>query len=211
MSKKVVVVDYGIGNIFSVCNALLSIGASPILSSDPSIIAKAERIILPGVGAFSKAMENLRSRGLDDAIATFIETGRPFLGICIGMQVLMERSTELGDHHGLGHIKGSVERISNISSSGSRVKVPHIGWGKVDNALYALNYTDSCTQNDQSYFYFVHSYMCKPVNEENLIATANYHGNKITAIIGCDNILGVQFHPERSGPDGLLFIQNFIA
>jgi glutamine amidotransferase len=209
MTKQVVVVDYGIGNVFSVCNALSRIGASPILSGDPVVIAKAERVILPGVGAFSKAMENLRSQGLDDAIATFIDTGRPFLGICIGMQVLMERSTEFGDHAGLGHIKGSVERIPNVSSSGSRVKVPHIGWAKVTNKSSSLNNAASCIPNDQRYFYFVHSFMCSPTSEDNLFATANYHGNKITAIVGRDNILGVQFHPERSGNVGLSFLNHY--
>lgn len=210
MTKQVVVVDYGIGNVFSVCNALSRIGASPILSGDPVVIAKAERVILPGVGAFSKAMENLRRQGLDDAIANFIDTGRPFLGICIGMQVLMERSTEFGDHAGLGHIKGSVERIPNISGSGSRVKVPNIGWSQVNNVSRLFDKKSSCIPNKQSYFYFVHSYMCKPVNEENLIATASYGGNKITAIVGRDNIFGVQFHPERSGLNGINFLKIFV-
>lgn len=209
MTKQVVVVDYGIGNVFSVCNALSRLGASPILSGDPVVIAKAERVILPGVGAFSKAMENLRSQGLDDAIATFIDTERPFLGICIGMQVLMERSTEFGDHAGLGHIKGSVERIPSVSSSGSKVKVPHIGWIKVNKASNSLNNVASCIPNEQNYFYFVHSYMCKPSSAEDVLATANYHGNKITAIVGRDNIFGVQFHPERSGSAGLSFLAQF--
>lgn len=211
MTKQVVVVDYGIGNVFSVCNALWRIGASPILSGDPVVIAKAERVILPGVGAFSEAMAHLRRQGLDDAIASFIHTGRPFLGICIGMQVLMERSTEFGDHAGLGHIKGSVERIPNVLSSGSRVKVPHIGWAKVNNTSSPLNNAASCIPNSQRYLYFVHSYMCKPSSEENLFATANYHGNKITAIVGRNNILGVQFHPERSGSAGLSFLSQFVS
>ena len=209
MTKQVVVVDYGIGNVFSVCNALSRVGASPILSEDPVVIAKAERVILPGVGAFSKAMENLRNLGLDDAIATFIETGRPFLGICIGMQVLMERSTEFGDHVGLGHIKGSVERIPSISISGSRIKVPHIGWSKLSNNPYAIK-NDFIFPTNESYFYFVHSYACKPSSKENVFATASYHGERIAAIISLDNILGVQFHPERSGPNGLSFLNKFI-
>lgn len=210
MPRKVVVIDYGIGNVFSVCNALSRIGESPILSGDPQIIAKAERVILPGVGAFSKAMENLRSHGLDDAISTYIDTGRPFLGICIGMQVLMERSTELGDHIGLGHINGSVERIPNISSSGNRVKVPHIGWSQVNKVSISHSNNASQIKYDQRCFYFVHAYMCKPSSEDNLLATVNYHGEEITAIVSRGNILGVQFHPERSGQEGLNFLSTWV-
>lgn len=209
MSKQVVVIDYGIGNVFSVCNALSRIGTSPILSGNPDIIAKAERVVLPGVGAFSKAMDNLKSQGLDEAIAAFIDTGRPFLGICIGMQVLMERSTELGDHLGLGYIKGSVERIKKTSTTGYGLKVPHIGWAKVndDSNLSIKNIFPVPGEN--SYFYFVHSYVCKPHSQADLLATASYHDTKITAVVGRDNILGVQFHPERSGPQGLLFLSQF--
>ena len=155
-------------------------------------------------------MENLRKQGSDDAIATFIDTERPFLGICIGMQVLMERSNEFGEHAGLGHIKGSVERIPNISGSGSRVKVPHIGWAKVNNTSTSLNNHASCILKEQNYFYFVHSYMCSPTSIDNVLAAANYYGNKITAIVGRDNILGVQFHPERSGNEGLSFLNHYL-
>ena len=210
MSKQVVVIDCGIGNVYSVCNALSHIGASPILSGDPTIIAKADRVILPGVGAFSKAMENLRKQGLDDAIAKFIEAGRPFLGICIGMQVLMENSTEFGYYTGLGHIKGSVDRISNILVSGSKVKVPHIGWDHVNIISSSFNKEINYIENNHGFFYFVHSYMCKPLSEVNVLATTSYYGNKINAIIGRDNIIGVQFHPERSGPAGLNFLINYI-
>jgi glutamine amidotransferase len=211
MSKQVVVIDYGVGNVFSVCNALARIGAYPILSGDPAIIEKAERVILPGVGAFSTAMDNLRSRGLDVAIANFINKGRPFLGICIGMQLLMDRSSEFGNHFGLGFIKGSVELIPNYSNSGSRIKVPHIGWGQVNitskltDQIYLNNF------NDVAYYYFVHSFVCKPLSPRNLLATVSYHGNNLTAIIGQDNILGVQFHPERSGPEGLRFLHQFLS
>lgn len=209
MPRQVVVVDYGIGNVFSVCNALSRIGASPVLSGDSAIITKAERVILPGVGAFSKAMDNLRSQGLDDATAKFIDTGRPFLGICIGMQVLMERSTELGEHAGLGYIKGSVEMIPNISLQGDCLKVPHVGWAKVNNYSTLSHQTAVRPSDRDRYFYFVHSFMCKPSIEENLLATVSYHGRKITAMVGRDNILGVQFHPERSGPSGLTFLKEF--
>ena len=211
MSKQVVVIDYGIGNVFSVCNALLRIGASPILSGDPIVITEAERVILPGVGAFSKAVENLRFGGLDDAVATFIGTGRPFLGICVGMQVLMERSTEFGNHAGLGHIRGSVERIPSISFDWNRVKVPHIGWSPVTSTSQSFSSSASIIPGGKAYFYFSHSYMCKPKLETDLLATTVYNSNIIAALVGLDNILGVQFHPERSGPEGLKFLNHFLT
>ena len=211
MSKQVVVIDYGIGNVFSVCNALSRIGASPMLSGDPAIIAKAERVILPGVGAFSSAIDNLRSQGLDDAISTFIDSGRPFLGICVGMQVLMERSSEFGTHVGLGYIKGSVERIANIPTKGSKPKIPHIGWAKVNASSNFPDRNLLAFPSGEKYFYFVHSYMCNPTSRANLLATASYHGGDITAVIGRDNVLGIQFHPERSGPEGLRFLHQFLV
>lgn len=204
MSKQVVVIDYGIGNVFSVCNALLRVDATPVLSADPAVICQAERVILPGVGAFSKAMDNLRRQGLDHAIAAFIATGRPFLGICIGMQVLMERSTELGEHVGLGYIKGSVDRLKESTVGIDKIKVPHIGWRNI-----VLHKKSELIGQKENYFYFVHSYTCNTAYDHNLLATVNCPNGNISAVIGIDNILGVQFHPERSGPDGLRFLQRF--
>lgn len=210
MVKRVTVVDYGIGNVYSVCNALSSIGATPALSADPDKIATAERLILPGVGAFSKAMENLRQRGLEEAVSQFIGSGRPMLGVCIGMQILMESSTEFGEYIGLKYIEGGVEKIPTYNNDGDRVKVPHIGWAKVkptrdfkDGPLSELQYEQN------SYFYFVHSFMCKPKNPDHLLATTTYRGLDITAAIGRDNIMGLQFHPERSGPAGLRLLSRF--
>jgi glutamine amidotransferase len=131
MMHHVTVIDYGIGNVYSVCNALLYAGATPLLTDDPSIIAKSERVILPGVGSFSYAMKNLRDKRLDGAIANFIDTGRPFLGICVGMQVMMDYSTELGEHPGFGYIPGCVEKIISIPTNGPTIKVPHVGWAEV--------------------------------------------------------------------------------
>jgi glutamine amidotransferase len=207
MSKQVVVVDYGIGNIFSVCNALASIGALPKLSSDPAVISKADRVVLPGVGSFPKAIANLKAKGLDHAISTFIETERPFLGICVGMQMMMERSAELGDHVGLGLISGSVVKIPNLTTLGAKIKLPHVGWKKVSPATKILN--TKGFKFEEKYFYFVHSYMCKPSDTKNLIATADYEDTRIAAILRRDNILCVQFHPERSGPHGLSFLKKF--
>jgi glutamine amidotransferase len=210
MTKGVVVVDYGIGNVFSVCNALTSIGASPILSGDPARIIQADRVILPGVGSFSRAMNSLRRLGLDYAIADFISSGRPFLGICVGMQVLMERSTEFGDHFGLGHIEGAVERIPAISDTGNKIKIPCVGWEQIKKERNADYKFITSSRFDQHHFYFVHSYMCRPRKVENRLAFVNYHGNNITAMVMRDNVIGVQFHPERSGPAGLSFLDSFV-
>lgn len=212
MSERVTVVDYGIGNVFSVCNALQKIGAEPQLTDDPKAIAQAERLILPGVGAFSRAMENLRQRGHVDAIAGFIETGRPFLGICIGMQLLMEVSTEFGEHAGLGHIAGKVDMISKTDADGRPLDVPHISWAEVTPTSFGAAHPLFSTPQDDpgaSYFYFVHSFMAYPHNPEHLLATATYGGHRITAAVGRDNITGLQFHPERSGEAGLELLERF--
>lgn len=212
MSERVTVVDYGIGNVFSVCNALSRIGAEPHLTSDPRDIAGAERLILPGVGAFSRAMENLSSRGHVEAIATFVETGRPFLGICIGMQLLMEVSTEFGEHAGLGHIAGKVDLIANTAVDGTPLDVPHINWAEVTPTDDGTDHPLLVTTADDPgarYFYFVHSFMAYPDNAAHLLATAAYGGRQITAAVGRDNITGLQFHPERSGAAGLELLKKF--
>lgn len=207
---EVVVLDYGIGNVFSVCNALEHVGCSVSLTRDKAKIRAADRLILPGVGAFSRAMENLASFGLDEEIMRFAETGRPFLGICIGMQALMEYSTEFGHHAGLGLIEGHVDRIADRTTDGAPLRVPHVAWSEVTS-------TSSTPQSGwlssaflrPSHYYFVHSFMAKPTDPKRVAAVASYGGNGITAAISRENIVGVQFHPERSGPAGLQFLQHF--
>lgn len=207
----VVVVDYGIGNVFSVCNALKSIGATPLLTRDAIAIRTADRVILPGVGAFSRAMENLRSLGLDAEISAYIATGRPFLGICIGMQVLMDVSTEFGNHVGLGLIPGEVEKIAPITTQGAALRVPHISWSEVRNtAPLAAGSWQEAAFDEAAYYYFVHSFMARTTDPAHLLATADYGGHQITAAVRRDNITGVQFHPERSGPAGLKLLKHFV-
>ncbi|WP_394691586.1 imidazole glycerol phosphate synthase subunit HisH [Hoeflea sp.] len=214
MSGSLVVIDYGIGNVFSVCNALKQVGAEPQLTRDIDTILSADRVVLPGVGAFARAMDALRAYHLDEAVKKYVETGRPFLGICIGMQVLMEGSSEFGAHEGLGLIAGKVDRIPGITTAGAPLPVPHISWARVspaaartDSEWEATPLMDPAGLLD---FYFVHSYHCQPTDEDCLLAQADYGGNAITAAVQRDNILGVQFHPERSGPAGLSVLSRFV-
>ena len=209
MNKSVVVVDYGIGNLFSVCNALRQIGAEPILSSDPKIVMSAERIILPGVGAFSKAMENLRRFGLDDAIQQFVLAERPFLGICIGMQILMDHSSEFGSHKGLGLISGKVVSIQSLLPCKTSVRIPHIGWQLVEKQKN-LKKSGSILNVLDRHFYFVHSFACAPSSVSDVIGTVHFGGADLCAAVAKKNMLGVQFHPERSGSNGLAFLRHFM-
>lgn len=212
MSSSVVVVDYGIGNVFSVCNALRKVGAEPVLTRELPAIRAAERVVLPGVGAFARAMDALRGFGLDDALRNYVETGRPFLGVCIGMQVLMDVSDEFGEHAGLGFISGRVQRIQDKDTGGRQLRVPHICWAPVHPTAEATGRTwqSSVMRGEEGReFYFVHSYHAVPVDPTQRLAVADYGGNEITAAIRKDNVTGVQFHPERSGPEGLQLLRNF--
>lgn len=216
MSSGIVVVDYGIGNVFSVCNALRQIGAEPELTGNLNAIRSADRVILPGVGAFAHAMEALNSSGISDALRDFVAKERPFLGVCIGMQVLMQSSTEFGLTDGLGFIEGTVDRIDATGSDGTALRVPHIGWGQVVPAQDVVpgDWSDSIVYGgggEGQEFYFVHSYQALAANATNRHAVVNYGGNSVTAAVKRDNILGVQFHPERSGPAGLDLLRRFVS
>lgn len=214
MNRSVVVVDYGIGNVFSVCNALRQVGAQPQLTRDIPTILGAERVILPGVGAFARAMDALRAYGLDEVLGRYVESGRPFLGICIGMQVLMDYSSEFGQHSGLGFIAGHVERIPNVGTNGEPLHVPHISWGKIMPAstISEGDWQSSPLAGDDGAqdFYFVHSYHAKPDDKSHLLSVVDHGGNKVTAAVRKGNVTGVQFHPERSGQAGLQLLQRFV-
>lgn len=215
MNKSIAVVDYGIGNVFSVCNALKKAGCEPKLTRAASDILSAEKVILPGVGAFGRAIAALRDLGLDETLCRFVETERPFLGICIGMQLLMDRSTEFGENIGLGLIPGIVDRIPSTGTDGSTLRIPHISWGEVcpaeQFAEVGWNASPLANSDGQNSFYFVHSFQCTPVDPTHRLAVVNYGGNAITAAVRHDNLMGVQFHPERSGLAGLGFLQRFIS
>lgn len=207
---KTVIVDYGSGNVFSVATALNKVGAQTVLSADPATIARADRLVLPGVGAFGAAWGLLAAKNLIEPIIDFIASGRPFLGICVGMQMMMQRSEEFGSHPGLGIIDGVVRKIADSGGDGTPHTVPRVGWYPLVKNRHAWNGTlfDGISEDDA--VYFVHSFAANPVEADNILADSDYNGHTITAAIIRDNAVGVQFHPEKSGPIGLRIMENFV-
>ena len=209
----VVVVDYGVGNLLSVQRALEHCGAQVILSANPDQILSAYRVILPGVGAFSNAMQVLESLGLVDVIRKLSDRKIPLLGICLGMQLLFEESDEFGITSGLGLIPGRVIAVPSETTSGDFLKIPHIGW----NSLLLSNDLTGWHASLLSYIqhldsmYFLHSYMAVPSNAEHRIFDCLYGGHFLSAVVGFDHIIGCQFHPEKSGEVGLTFLRNFLT
>ncbi len=198
------VIDYGVGNLFSLCCSLRYIGQEVAVSSDPAELATADHIILPGVGAFADAADRLRESGLWDFVLHSAQQGKPLLGICLGMQLLFERSYEYGRHEGLGLIPGEIRPIADDLPKGSTLKVPQMGWNalniKKQDRLFANTREGDC-------FYYVHSYYGAKC-DENILATSEY-GIDITGVVGKDNVRGVQFHPEKSGQAGLSLLDAF--
>ena len=195
--------DYGVGNLFSLKCSFESIGADICVTSDPAVIARADRIILPGVGAFEDAARKLRESGLDKVIKKECANGKPLLGICLGMQLLFERSFEYGEHEGLGLIKGSIRPISDVIDAD--LKIPHIGW----NALHFGKSKDELFKylSEGDFVYFVHSYYGADC-EDSVIATTEYSA-ELTAAVRNKNVCGVQFHPEKSEKVGLSILKAF--
>ena len=199
----IAIIDYGVGNLFSLTCSFKSIGAYICVTADPQVIRDAEKIVLPGVGAFEDAARKLRESGLDAVIKEECAKGKALLGICLGMQMLFEKSYEYGEHRGLGLIKGSIRPISDVIPSG--LKIPHIGW----NALSFGDKKDELFKylNEGDFVYFVHSYYGAEC-EESVIATAEY-GEPLTAAVRSGNVCGVQFHPEKSEKTGLAILRAF--
>ncbi len=199
----IVIIDYEMGNLRSVQKAIEKVGGRATISSDPKVIAKASKLILPGVGAFGKAMQNLQKMNLIDVIKSKVKEKTPLLGICLGYQILFEKGFEKGEHQGLGLISGQIELLKTMKD----LKVPHMGW----NQIKVQNKNSKLFKNisAQDYFYFVHSYYSANVSKELNAATVNY-GSEFVCAIEKDNLFGVQFHPEKSSEAGLKIIKNFI-
>lgn len=198
----VAIIDYGVGNLFSLKSSFAAIGEEAVVTADPAVIHAADRLILPGVGAFADAAAKLRESGMADVVIAEAAAGKPLLGICLGMQMLFEKSYEYGEHEGLGLLKGAVRPMAGVIPSD--YKIPHIGWNamifKKESPLFRY-------VKEGDHVYFVHSYYAADC-EESLLATAEY-GAELTAAVAKDNVYGTQFHPEKSGAVGLSILKAF--
>ena len=198
----IAIIDYGVGNLFSLQSSFRRIGADILVTSDPARIAAADKLILPGVGAFADAARKLRESGLDQVLLQQAKAGKPIMGICLGMQLLFEKSYEYGEHAGLGLLKGKVVPMAGVIPQ--KLKIPHIGWNALhfqkESRLLRFVKENDCV-------YFVHSYYAADC-DGSVIATAEY-GAELTAAVEQGNVCGCQFHPEKSGPVGLAILRGF--
>jgi imidazole glycerol-phosphate synthase subunit HisH len=211
MSIPVTVLDYGIGNLLNVVRALEHSGATVRLveKATPGDAA-APRLVLPGVGAFGDGMQELKARGFDDLVRRFAETGRPFLGICVGMQMMFDASEEMGEHAGIGLLPGRVRAVPSVGSDGVAHRIPHIGWRPLE-PVSPWGGTMLADLRPQERVYFVHSFAAEPVAETDRLADVRYNGVRICAAVNRDNLYGCQFHPERSAEGGLTMLRRFLA
>lgn len=200
------IIDYGMGNLHSVCSALKRIEQPYILSGKPEELHETDGLLLPGVGSFKDAMNELKETGLIDFIKKETENGKPLMGICLGMQLLFEESTENGLTKGLGLLPGKVERFSGVTVEGKAYKVPHMGW----NNLHFLQKDQPLLKGlDEGYVYFVHSFVVQTDDRNVLAAAAHYEDVEVPAVVGRDHIMGTQFHPEKSSETGMGMLKNF--
>jgi len=195
----IAIIDYGMGNLHSVSKAIERLGYEAITTDQPEQILAADAVILPGVGAYGDAMQHLNETGLGEVAKQVAASGKPMLGICLGMQLLFETSEEFGEHEGLGLLKGKIVRFQG------EFKIPHMGWNK----LKFLQQSPIFNGLEEGHVYFVHSYHALVEDQHNLLATGDYHG-PVTAIVAKDNVYGMQFHPEKSGTLGMELLRNFL-
>jgi imidazole glycerol-phosphate synthase subunit HisH len=200
-NSKIVIIDYGMGNLRSVQKAFEKVGHPAVVTSDRAVVAAADKVVLPGVGAFEEAMCELRNRDLVGPVLAAIDSGKPFLGICLGLQMLFDVSYENGRHEGLGVLKGEVVRFDLPQG----YSVPHMGWNQVDFARRPPVMEDIAPG---TYFYFVHSYYVVPEDPQ-VVATTTDYGGAFCSMIWRDNVFACQFHPEKSQADGLRLYGNF--
>jgi imidazole glycerol-phosphate synthase subunit HisH len=212
-STPVTIVDYGIGNLYSVQRALETCGAQVRLSSDPRAIEQAPRLVLPGVGAFEDGMKGLRERGLVEPLRRHAASGRPLLGICLGMQMLASASEEFGLHEGLGIIPGRVRAVPATSVRGVPHKIPHIGWTGLLRPRHGAPWGGSPLEGtaEGSAVYLVHSFAVVPDDDTHRLADCDYGGHRLCAALRKGQVFGAQFHPEKSGPAGLAMLTRFLA
>jgi len=218
-NKKITVIDYGMGNLFNVIRAFEAIECDVRATNNINEIQKADRLLLPGVGAFKDGINDLIANRLNEVIIEFAETGRPLLGICLGMQLLMTNSEENGNHDGLDLIKGKVLRFKDPKDHSNKYKIPQIGWNELLIAEKKKHLTRINTWNGsildgldkRPFMYFLHSYFVIPDNEQVYLAETSYGCDLFCSVFQKDNIIGCQFHPERSSEQGLKILKNFLA
>lgn len=211
-SPRVAIVDYQMGNLFSVEHACAAVGLLPVVTSDPETILSSAGAILPGVGAFGEAMENIARLGLAEPLKRFIGSGRPFMGICLGLQLLFTESEEFGSHRGLDVIPGSVRRFSNRGPAGEAVRVPQIGWNQIrprEGGSQSWQEGPLRGVAEGEYMYFVHSYYVKPEQAADVLSVTRYGGIDYCSGIQRGNIFATQFHPEKSAHEGLNIYRNW--
>jgi glutamine amidotransferase len=201
MNMYIAIIDYGMGNISSVKNSFIKAGADIKVTSDPAVIDGASAVILPGVGAYRDAYLNLKDRGLINIIDNVIDSHKPFLGICLGMQLLFDYSLEDGKNQGLGIFRGSVQKIP------VGVKIPHMGWNQIDIRIEESKILSGIGSGE--YFYFVHSYHAVP-DDPSIISSTTDYGTDLVASVEAGNVFGFQFHPEKSSTLGQVLVKNFI-
>ena len=213
MTARITVADYGIGNLLSVVRAFEHCQAEVDLTREPIRIASADRLVVPGVGAFGDCIGALARYGVRDAVREHAASGRPWLGICVGMQMMLDASEEFGEHAGLGLIPGRCAAIPRSTVSGEPHKIPHIGWNRLFVPVGRDGWYGTILEGIESStaFYFVHSFNAEPGDEKFRLAETDYNGRRITAALQRDNLFGTQFHPEKSGPAGLRVLERFLA
>jgi glutamine amidotransferase len=204
---QISIIDYGLGNLYSLLNAFMHCGVEAVITNDPQKLSESEALVLPGVGAFSDGMSRLQSLGIDKILKDHASKNKLILGICLGMQLLLESSEEFGQHEGLGLIKGHVRYFHNMKEFKNDTKVPHIGWNEIEitreTPLFAnVNHTD---------MYFAHSLCAITTNVEDTFAIVTYGNIKFAAIVGQESTFGCQFHPEKSSINGLRIIKNLLG
>jgi imidazole glycerol-phosphate synthase subunit HisH len=203
MSNKVAIVEYQLGNLFSIANTCRKVGINAEISSDSSEILNAKALILPGVGAFGDAMNALKEKGLDKIIKEFVDSGKPVMGVCLGMQLFFEKSFEFGEKEGLGILKGSVKKFPDYIED-KRMTIPHIGWNQIfprDGATWENSPLEGMKKNE--FMYFVHSFYVDPLDQEIVLTKTNYSGFEYCSSVFKGNVFATQFHPEKSGEHGI--------
>ena len=213
-SLNVTILDYGMCNLLNVARAFEHVGAQVTVTEDPRAALAAERLVVPGVGAFRDSMKEVSERGFGDAIRRFAESGRPMFGICVGMQMLFDGSDEFGDHAGLGILPGRVRAVPNVDLNGVAQRVPHIGWNGLVAPRQGRDWAGTLLApfaGEHPAMYFVHSFAAVPDDPADALADCLYGGHRLCAAVQRGNLVATQFHPERSGEAGLAITRRFLA